>query len=281
MDYSDDLIATATSALKSYHAFFDTAVSWLRRSQSIQHSRREFLSAELIQSARSSESRINSTTLLKFQANGRHIRRNSVESQLANEFDSLRVQVQSAILDDFDTPTVFRLLQQIVVICNAYFSDVAKSNSEGCAEVNIELVASIVQYIANILDLFGLSCFATFKNISNLAPLASQSTPDKLEHDVDSKLNSQLMLHEFLQFRSNVRSLALQLPKSSIEPSSSGVKKALLQACDEVRDKSMIESGVWVQDASNGKSEAHIIGPEQARARKQLMRPTSKQQPSK
>lgn len=166
--------------------------------------------------------------------------------------------------DDFDTPAVFRALQHLVSACHLHF----RASS---LAINVELIASIVHFIARTLDLFGL---ASFSKYCALSPLTHQQLPSHTAARAlpQSEIDVARLVQELVQFRSLVRASAIQLGKAD----SATTRKTLLDACDSLRDGSLVDLGVWLKDGKDGVAEFQILGADGAKERQRLLIASSK-----
>jgi cysteinyl-tRNA synthetase len=171
--------------------------------------------------------------------------------------------VDASLRDDFDTPAVLRALQHLVSACHLHF----RASS---AAVNVELISSIAQFIARTLDLFGLSSFSKYCVLSPLTHQRSSSLT--AAHAPQAEIDTGRLVQELVQFRSLVRANAIKLGKTD----AAVTRKALLDACDSLRDGSLIDLGVWLKDGRDGVAEFQILGADGAKERQKLLIASSK-----
>jgi cysteinyl-tRNA synthetase len=181
-----------------------------------------------------------------------------------HSLSTCQATIDAALRDDFDTPAVLRALQLLVSTCHLHFraSSVA---------INVELIASIAHFIARTLDLFGLSSFSKY---CSLSPLTHQrlSSHTAAHASPQSEIDVARLVQELVQFRSFVRASAIQLGKTD----AATTRKTLLDACDSLRDGSLVDLGVWLKDGKDGVAEFQILGADGAKERQKLLLASSK-----
>lgn len=280
IDYSNELIAAASASLKAFHAFFDIAFSHLKNARAARDAQSAAIDRTIVERARLEDDASAPAELLHSvsteapSASGGFadipMRRHERERELARAFDACRVSIDESLLDDLDTPAVVRAIHKLISASHAYF----RAATQVTNIVNVELVASVVHFVARILDLLGLTVFASHSAVSAhyapaivaSSPIASHSGINNLNTELH--LNSQRTLDALLGFRRTVRSAALTL--KSTDTTTMAARKSLLDACDRLRDETLVELGVWMQDQKDGLMDVQILGVEQARARRQL-----------
>jgi cysteinyl-tRNA synthetase len=166
--------------------------------------------------------------------------------------------------DDFDTPAVLRALQHLVSSCHLHF----RSSS---AAINVELISSIAQFIAQTLNLFGLSSFSKYCALSPLTHHRSSSLT-AAHAPPQAEIDTARLVQELVQFRSLVRANAINLGKTD----AAATRKTLLDACDSLRDGTLIDLGVWLKDGKDGVAEFQILGADGAKERQKLLIASSK-----
>lgn len=176
MDYSVELIETAKNTLKSYQNFIESCIIFRKG-----------------------------------------ILKSSIDKEiLLSYLEKSSKQIYEAFCDDFNTPKVIRILNELISVTNSMlYSSASQNNFERNNELSS--VISIQKLVQDMIEVFGI-------NLTS-----------KLEASKDFTAIMDILN----EFRQNVRSLGL-----------SGKSVELLNICDNVRDKLKI-SGITVKDHKN------------------------------
>jgi cysteinyl-tRNA synthetase len=147
------------------------------------------------------------------------------DHRLNDEFLKTINKVDAALCDNFDTRTSLNVMSALVKECNK------RQN------VDVVLIMDIENYIKRILSIFG----AKFDEI-NLRPhaMAGNETPTK-----DDQVHSMKYIETLAKFRADVRKMC----KSG---DTQQCIKQILNLCDELRDRTLPELGVRLEDRESG-----------------------------
>lgn len=153
------------------------------------------------------------------------------ERTLREAFEKTQRAVHAALLDNFDTPTAMKALDDLVTATNDY--------TQNCAQGTVRsmLVARIAQYITRILRVFGLVNgsddigFGPDDACTSAAAAADGSSSSSAEAVLTPVLDS------WSKFRTDVRVRARDIKDAQ-----------LLALCDKVRDEDMPKLGVRLED---------------------------------
>ncbi|VEU22695.1 DEKNAAC103730 [Brettanomyces naardenensis] len=150
-----------------------------------------------------------------------------LEKKLLQDLDTSKTKVHAALCDNLATPLALRALSDLVTQSNTYISEVG-------ADVKVDLLIQVVEYITKIVGIFGFTI-----------------RPDQLgwEEGKESKSGSTSdiampYVRVLAQFRDLVRQTAID----------KGDYKILLEASDRVRDKDLLALNVALDDRSQGQS---------------------------
>jgi cysteinyl-tRNA synthetase len=140
---------------------------------------------------------------------------NKNESNMLNYFEEVKININNALCDDFNTPKCINLLTYFVKVINMYVKN----------ETNVSsiLLNSCTKYITKILDLFGL---LFDKNV--------ETTNDN---------NKEKIIEPFVNLILDFRNVA----KQSVHDSNID----LMNECDRLRDNILPNLGIKLED--NGK----------------------------
>uniref|UniRef100_A0A7S3PD35 cysteine--tRNA ligase n=2 Tax=Aplanochytrium stocchinoi TaxID=215587 RepID=A0A7S3PD35_9STRA len=133
-------------------------------------------------------------------------------------------EVHNALLDNFDTRTAVLSMINLVAEANKYLQEVGDKPA-------VLLIRKIAVYSTQMLKVFGV-----IQGTDDLGFPLTDGAPGDVETIAKPYLDT------FVDFRDKIRNFALSLPKN--DPS----KTFLLSACDEVRDTSLVEVGVRLED---------------------------------
>ncbi|CEG36466.1 cysteine-trna ligase [Plasmopara halstedii] len=150
--------------------------------------------------------------------------------------------VDEALLDDLDTPRALALILNLISHGNAYL--LAQRED---LEAPDEVLLSLVDYILEMLDLFGLDgLYAEFSNLIR-SRFATYRRTIMSQEDRGSSYEHESILRSLVAFRASVRQEALQDPK---HPSNARI----LALCDALRNEELPRSGVQIEDLAPGRS---------------------------
>ena len=130
--------------------------------------------------------------------------------------------------NNFNTPEVISNLRSLVNSTNSYISIHEKSSLW-----RIPLLKSVVDYITKIFNIFGL--VSDINDFGFTTGIEDGGGEELLGHVLDA----------FTKFRDNVRILAKKKEKNYAK---------MLELCDEIRDKDLVELGIKVEDKSSSSS---------------------------
>jgi cysteinyl-tRNA synthetase len=157
------------------------------------------------------------------------------EFALLAALESAKERVREAILDDFDTPRAVQHLLELIRESNRYVEDQGGSMSS-------VTIISVAKYITSMLDIFGLMPDAPGTDIG--FPLGAVGGADGVAAGAEG-FNKETLLAPYLdaltQFREAVRVAAM-----------SGDTRAVLQAADVLRDVTLPDLGVRMEDKGSG-----------------------------
>jgi len=148
------------------------------------------------------------------------------ELALHNEFHEKKQLVHNALCDSVDTPEVMKELSSLISIVNSYL------NENNSTVANYLLVREIAIYCTNLLRIFGV-----FEGSEASIGFQSSSGVLNLEETVMPYLNV------FSKFRDDIRAEAR-----------TNKQTAILQLCDDIRDNTLPELGVRLEDRTNDKT---------------------------
>mmetsp|Transcript_16066 Transcript_16066/g.18182 ORF Transcript_16066/g.18182 Transcript_16066/m.18182 type:complete len:786 (+) Transcript_16066:139-2496(+) len=139
---------------------------------------------------------------------------------------STQETVHNALLDNFDTKTSIISMINLVAESNKYLQDVGEKPA-------VLLIRKIAVYCTKMLKIFGV-----IEGMDDFGfPLGGSTGAS-----ADAETLAKPYLDTFVSFRDSIRNFALSLPKG--DPA----KTQLLQVCDEVRDKALVDIGVRLED---------------------------------
>jgi len=140
------------------------------------------------------------------------------EKQLEEKILEGHRKIHEALCDNFDTSTVLRTLMDLISECNQY---VTKKGSE--EETRILLLRKVAQLSTKFLRIFGV--------------IESEDVGLGAEGGGNYEENVSPVLDAFSTFRDTVRTEAMAVKNVGI-----------LEACDRVRDDTMVDLGVRLED---------------------------------
>eukprot|EP00271_Cylindrocystis_brebissonii_P001523 TRINITY_DN11788_c0_g2_i1.p1 TRINITY_DN11788_c0_g2~~TRINITY_DN11788_c0_g2_i1.p1 ORF type:complete len:804 (+),score=187.84 TRINITY_DN11788_c0_g2_i1:329-2740(+) len=137
------------------------------------------------------------------------------EKELRKALKHMQVTVRERLEDNFDTPGAMFAIDDLITATNKYLQPTE------CHRPRAVLLQSLAHAVNKILSTFGLS----FQE-SNAGSGTELAPP---------------VLDAFVEYRDKVRTAALGLPAGE-------VKTALMEECDRVRDSTLLELGVCLED---------------------------------
>ncbi|KAL9955644.1 hypothetical protein ACROYT_G036997 [Oculina patagonica] len=146
-----------------------------------------------------------------------------LEKDLQEKFMAKKAAVHDALCDSIDTPTALRQMQELVKQANIYIS----SKKEKKESPNHDLLEGVAKYLTQMLKIFG----AIDEEQAIGFPVASKTAA--ANHEEVAMPYVQLLA----DFREEVRNVAREEKVTKI-----------LQACDRLRDDSLPELGVKLED---------------------------------
>eukprot|EP01138_Halocafeteria_seosinensis_P003719 gb/GECG01003802.1/.p1 GENE.gb/GECG01003802.1/~~gb/GECG01003802.1/.p1 ORF type:complete len:689 (+),score=112.91 gb/GECG01003802.1/:1-2067(+) len=153
----------------------------------------------------------------------RQMKWGSYEKELMKHTMQAKRSVRSALLNDFDTPEAMRVLRELVGHVNRYMAEADKPVSN--------VVRNAAEYVTYMFQIFGL-----IDPIPSIGYSLGHNEGGVNREDVATPY-----LNVLTEFRGEVRAKA-----------SEGDSKGILKLCDEVRDSSLPEIGVRLEDGALG-----------------------------
>eukprot|EP00190_Bangiopsis_sp_CCMP1999_P001694 CAMPEP_0198732178 /NCGR_PEP_ID=MMETSP1475-20131203/34254_1 /TAXON_ID= ORGANISM="Unidentified sp., Strain CCMP1999" /NCGR_SAMPLE_ID=MMETSP1475 /ASSEMBLY_ACC=CAM_ASM_001111 /LENGTH=683 /DNA_ID=CAMNT_0044495243 /DNA_START=115 /DNA_END=2166 /DNA_ORIENTATION=+ len=169
---------------------------------------------------------------------------NQAEKDLHSEFQRLCAAVDSALRDSVDTPTSVKALLEIVRKVNSYVGSVETE------DVRIHLVTTCARYVTRILKVLGVSATDDEVGMGGSGASDGVSAEEILAPHLDA----------WIGFREELRKMAKSNDFSA---------KAVLQACDKIRDEKLPQLGVKIDD-SGASGVWKLYDPEELRKQTQL-----------
>lgn len=152
-----------------------------------------------------------------------------LEKDLQEKFLAKKAAVHDALCDSIDTPSAMRHLQDLVKQTNIYIS----SKKDKRESPNHQALEGIAKYLTHMLRVFG----ANEEEQTIGFPVAGKNAA--VNHEDVAMPYVQLLA----DFRDDIRSIAREEKETRI-----------LQACDKLRDESLPELGVKLEDVEGGHS---------------------------
>eukprot|EP00128_Syssomonas_multiformis_P017345 Colp12_sorted_trinity150504_noHs@2965 len=144
------------------------------------------------------------------------------EKDLNAKFTAKREGVHAALLDSVDTPTAMKLMRELVFDVNVYVREQSAPNAS--------LLNNIAAYLTRMLKIFGV-----IETADDIGFPVGGAGSQNLEETVMPYLTA------FAGFRDQVRMRAIAIKD-----------KEILQACDVVRNETLPELGVRLEDREGG-----------------------------
>uniref|UniRef100_A0A1I7TKL3 Cysteine--tRNA ligase, cytoplasmic n=1 Tax=Caenorhabditis tropicalis TaxID=1561998 RepID=A0A1I7TKL3_9PELO len=143
-----------------------------------------------------------------------------------DDFGKLKFDVHAALCDSVDTRTVIEKFRELIALGNAYINETDSEKTKP----NCLLLRNIAAYITNLLKIFGA------------IPQSSQEIGFVSEDDCNgTSFNKEDIVMPYLdalaKFRENIRSIAKEHKVN-----------AILEECDILRDKTLTNLGVRLED---------------------------------
>jgi len=150
-----------------------------------------------------------------------------LEKDLQERFLAKKAAVHEALCDSIDTPTALRHMQELVKQANIYIS----SKKDKKESPNHQLLEGIAKYLTHMLKVFG----AIDEDQAIGFPVAGKNSA--ANHEEVAMPYVQLLA----DFRDEIRNVAREEKVTKI-----------LQACDKLRDDSLPELGIKLEDVEGG-----------------------------
>jgi cysteinyl-tRNA synthetase len=173
--------------------------------------------------------------------------------EMLNFLFQTKVNVDAALANDFDTPEALRRILELISRTNEY---IITSN-----EVPIETLYSVVKYVLEIIDLFGLEgILKEYSQVSHFFHLLTHEQQSRHDSNCSNNKSNEAILNTFIKFRAAVRGAALQNHDRSAGE--------ILKLCDQVRNEDLIGLGIQVEDIAPGRSVFKFISKEKLNEKK-------------
>ena len=157
----------------------------------------------------------------------------AAEKELAQTLVATQTEVRLALCDDLDTPRAMRSLLGLVNATNRSLSDAGSKPAPS-------LLMSIGRYLTGIFRIFGL--------VNSSSPIGFGDEAGSGGEDRETVLAP--VLDALTEFRERVRNAAR-----------TGDSAAVLQACDDVRDRLLPPAGVRIEDADQAGARWKLVDP--------------------
>ena len=164
------------------------------------------------------------------------------EKELGQKIQDAQVRVHERLCDNIDTAGAMDAISDLIKSVNSYLSKKEASGPD--APPQPLLLRKATAFVTRILSVFGIVP----------APSDSPGLGDIQSSSGDGKVAS--YLDAFAAFRDEIRTLA----RSKAE------LKDILSACDKVRDGTLVDLGVRLEDKSDGKAVWKLDDPATMRA---------------
>lgn len=191
------------------------------------------------------------------KANATSKRCEEQDLQLLSTLFATRAGVDSALMNDFDTPQALQLVLDLLARTNEY----ALSRQQRGEASPSEVLWSVTTYVLEMLSLFGLDgLHAEFAHVQHgfmLHSAAATASTRQAQQSSDTHgLSGEEMLRSLVRFRAAVREQALLDPRAASNAQ-------ILKICDELRNNELPPLGVLVEDLAPGRSIFKQISPEE------------------
>lgn len=168
----------------------------------------------------------------------------TLDRDLCDKLLSAQNKVHEALCDNFDTPTAVTTLQQLVSDVNVYLAK--QEHPKGF------LLHKVTAYVHRILKVFGLTnsdnifAYLTSGNATTTLPGGTGINEGADQHNTENFDN---VMDTLAQFRHQVREVSrAMMKKTATLEQAKETAKTLLNTCDELRDKTLPELGVRLED---------------------------------
>ncbi|ETV87772.1 cysteine-tRNA ligase, variant 1 [Aphanomyces astaci] len=162
-----------------------------------------------------------------------HARRvDAADFRVLDALAQCKLEVDSALRLDFDTPGALQHLLELVTATNKAWTD--------RPAMSVEVLCAVATYVMDTLALFGLDALR-FPSLRLAAPVADDAASQS------NAIQGADVMDVFTTFRAQVRALALT-------NTSDKVAQDILKLCDTVRDAQLPSLGIQIEDISPGKS---------------------------
>ncbi|XP_016661759.1 cysteine--tRNA ligase, cytoplasmic [Acyrthosiphon pisum] len=156
------------------------------------------------------------------------------EIELSKKFSLCKLNVHAALCDNIDTKAVLEAIRECISACNVYLRDCTSS------AINHMLLLDIAKYITEILKVFGI------KTADEIGfPVSEGNSSNDVETIVTPYLNI------LSDFRDSVRAIARSIGS-----------KDILILCDKLRDETLPDNGVRLEDADGKPTAIKFVGRE-------------------
>lgn len=172
--------------------------------------------------------------------------------RLMNDFDQSKKEIHRKLCDNFDTVGAIQKIKELVSLTNIYTSKQSSYDS-----IHISLVEDVAKYITKMFKIFGVIPDHVFTDIGFESVVPSSAAGSSNAQNQNDQATPEDILESFADFRESVRNSAI-----------SKDFKNVLKACDEVRDNTLLDLGVRLEDTDKG-ARVKIIGKQQALAEKE------------
>lgn len=149
---------------------------------------------------------------------------------LNETFSERKKEIHQALCDSIDTPVVMDKIRQLISATNIYMNTLNVTH-------NSLLLRNIAMYITRLLDIFGLNSTSTSVD----QDIGFTRTVEQGATSVNVEDIAMPYVEAFAQFRDAVRNIAI-----------AAKNKDILIKCDEVRNETLPELGVRLEDQPGG-----------------------------
>ncbi|GBG27733.1 Cysteine--tRNA ligase, cytoplasmic [Hondaea fermentalgiana] len=163
-------------------------------------------------------------------------RMGATDHALADAFLATQETVHRSLLDNFNTVEAMRAMIDLVSECNKYLklADLQPA---------VLLLGRIAVYVTQILKVFGVIQGNDGFGFSG----AAATDAGAAEGASSSQQSGEKFAEVLVSFRETVRNAAL-----SAENKSDPALRAILQACDQIRDETLVDMGLRLEDRPEG-----------------------------
>ena len=155
-----------------------------------------------------------------------------LELNMSNFLEESKVNVRTALMDDFDTPKAIGSLLELVKKCNKYMEE---------SNISTVVLSSAARYLTEMFVIFGV-----IQDSSDIGFPFENNNNNNHSSGTNDSISSEKLLTPFLdvltKFRETVRIAAI-----------SGDTNAVLIAADNLRDMILPDLGVRMEDKGTGK----------------------------